>query len=153
MLPPHPPYQKIYSCTNLLFFILTDLATSQLVYITDPLNRGGIIIVRRQHKPYYWTVQWCRKVKQSGCLITGWSSVFSQLSQLSHLSYEDRVAEVRSCELFYITIGCLCCLLPTIMHPCIEPINFKSSKQGLLYHRTCKPEFLCSWPSLNSYLQ
>ena len=24
--------------------------------------------------------------------------------------------------------------------------------QGLLYHRTCKPDFLCSWPSLNSYL-
>ena len=25
--------------------------------------------------------------------------------------------------------------------------------QGLLYHRTCKPVFLCSWPSLNSYLE
>ena len=25
--------------------------------------------------------------------------------------------------------------------------------QGLLYHRTCKPDFLCSWPSLNSYLE
>ena len=25
--------------------------------------------------------------------------------------------------------------------------------QGLLYHRTCKPDFLCSWPSLNSYLK
>ena len=24
---------------------------------------------------------------------------------------------------------------------------------GLLYHRTCKPDFLCSWPSLNSYLK
>ena len=23
----------------------------------------------------------------------------------------------------------------------------------LLYHRTCKPDFLCSWPSLNSYLK
>ena len=23
--------------------------------------------------------------------------------------------------------------------------------QGLLYHRTCKPDFLSSWPSLNSY--
>ena len=25
--------------------------------------------------------------------------------------------------------------------------------QGLLYHRTCKTDFLCSWPSLNSYLK
>ena len=25
--------------------------------------------------------------------------------------------------------------------------------QGLLYHRMCKPDFLCSWPSLNSYLK
>ena len=25
--------------------------------------------------------------------------------------------------------------------------------QGLLYHRTCKSDFLCSWPSLNSYLK
>ena len=25
--------------------------------------------------------------------------------------------------------------------------------QGLLYHRTCKPDFLCSWPMLNSYLK
>ena len=25
--------------------------------------------------------------------------------------------------------------------------------QGLLYHRTCKPDFLGSWPSLNSYLK
>ena len=25
--------------------------------------------------------------------------------------------------------------------------------QGLLYHRTCKGDFLCSWPSLNSYLE
>ena len=25
--------------------------------------------------------------------------------------------------------------------------------QGLLYHRTCKRDFLCSWPSLNSYLK
>ena len=25
--------------------------------------------------------------------------------------------------------------------------------QGLLYHTTCKPDFLCSWPSLNSYLE
>ena len=25
--------------------------------------------------------------------------------------------------------------------------------QGLLYHRTCKPDFLCSWPSLKSYLE
>ena len=28
-----------------------------------------------------------------------------------------------------------------------------SSGQGLLYHRTCKPDFLCSWPSINSYLE
>ena len=27
------------------------------------------------------------------------------------------------------------------------------SGQGLLYHRTCKRDFLCSWPSLNSYLK
>ena len=25
--------------------------------------------------------------------------------------------------------------------------------QGLLYHRTCKHDLLCSWPSLNSYLK
>ena len=25
--------------------------------------------------------------------------------------------------------------------------------QGLLYYRTCKRDFLCSWPSLNSYLK
>ena len=25
--------------------------------------------------------------------------------------------------------------------------------QGLLYHRTCKRDLLCSWPSLNSYLK
>ena len=25
--------------------------------------------------------------------------------------------------------------------------------QELLYHRTCKRDFLCSWPSLNSYLK
>ena len=25
--------------------------------------------------------------------------------------------------------------------------------QGLLYHRTCRSDFLCSWPSLNSYLK
>ena len=25
--------------------------------------------------------------------------------------------------------------------------------QGLLYHRTCKHDFLCNWPSLNSYLK
>ena len=25
--------------------------------------------------------------------------------------------------------------------------------QVLLYHRMCKPDFLCSWPSLNSYLK
>ena len=33
---------------------------------------------------------------------------------------------------------------------CIAGIWYK---QGLLYHRTCKPDFLCSWPSLNSYLK
>ena len=25
--------------------------------------------------------------------------------------------------------------------------------QGLLYHKTRKPDFLCRWPSLNSYLE
>ena len=25
--------------------------------------------------------------------------------------------------------------------------------QGLLYHSACKPDFLCSWPSLNSYIK
>ena len=30
---------------------------------------------------------------------------------------------------------------------------FIAMYQGLLYHRTCKPNFLCSWPSLNSYLK
>ena len=29
----------------------------------------------------------------------------------------------------------------------------KCQQQGLLYHRTCKPDFMCSWPSLNSYLE
>ena len=48
---------------------------------------GGITIGRRQHKPYYyWTVQWCRKVEQSGWPIAGWPAVLSQLSQSSHLS-------------------------------------------------------------------
>ena len=28
-----------------------------------------------------------------------------------------------------------------------------TSGQGLLYHRTCKRDFLCSWPSLNFYLK
>ena len=28
-----------------------------------------------------------------------------------------------------------------------------SRNQGLPYHRTCKPDFLYSWPSLNSYLK
>ena len=27
------------------------------------------------------------------------------------------------------------------------------AEQGLLYHRTCKRDFLCSWPLLNSYLK
>ena len=31
--------------------------------------------------------------------------------------------------------------------------HVSSYNQGLLYHRTCKPDFLCSWPSLNSYLE
>ena len=26
-------------------------------------------------------------------------------------------------------------------------------RQGLLHRRPCKPDFLCSWPSLNSYLE
>ena len=58
-------------------------------------SHGGIIVGRKKHKPYYWTVQWCRKVEQSGLPIAGWSAVLSLLSQLSHLSCEDRVAEVR----------------------------------------------------------
>ena len=28
-----------------------------------------------------------------------------------------------------------------------------ATTKALLYHRTCKPDFLCSWPSLNSYLK
>ena len=31
-------------------------------------------------------------------------------------------------------------------------INFTPDR-GLLYHRMCKRDFLCSWPSLNSYLK
>ena len=31
--------------------------------------------------------------------------------------------------------------------------NIFCVRQGLLYQRTCKPDFLCSWPSLNSYLK
>ena len=30
---------------------------------------------------------------------------------------------------------------------------YKRKKQGQLYHRTCKRDFLCRWPSLNSYLK
>ena len=30
---------------------------------------------------------------------------------------------------------------------------FLCTLQGLLYHRTCKHDLLCSWPSLNSYLK
>ena len=61
------------------------------------VNRSSrdLIVGRRQHKPYYWSVQWCIKVMQSGWPIAGWSAVLSLLRQLSHLSYEDRVAEVR----------------------------------------------------------
>ena len=32
-------------------------------------------------------------------------------------------------------------------------ILYTRLSQGLLYHRTCKRDFLCSWPSLNSYLK
>ena len=39
----------------------------------------------------------------------------------------------------------------------ISNIQFAHGKfniiQGLLYHRTCIPDSLCSWPSLNSYLK
>ena len=31
--------------------------------------------------------------------------------------------------------------------------SYTCYSQGLLYHRTCKRDFLCSWPSLNSYLK
>ena len=31
--------------------------------------------------------------------------------------------------------------------------NYFCAYQGLLYHRMCKPDFQCSWPSLNSYLK
>ena len=31
-------------------------------------------------------------------------------------------------------------------------VRIKCSSQGLLYHRTSKPDFLCRWPSINSYL-
>ena len=31
--------------------------------------------------------------------------------------------------------------------------GFICHHQGLLYHRTCKNDLLCSWPSLNSYLE
>ena len=34
-----------------------------------------------------------------------------------------------------------------------DNIYFFYFDQRLLYHRTCKPEFLCSWPSLNSGLR
>ena len=40
-----------------------------LVSFRKQSHRGGLIEGRRHHKPYYWTVQWCRKVKQSGWLI------------------------------------------------------------------------------------
>ena len=40
------------------------------------------------------------------------------------------------------------------LHFIIIYIIIKNNKtQGLLYHRTCKPDFLCSWLSLNSYLK
>ena len=31
--------------------------------------------------------------------------------------------------------------------------NYGRSKDYLLYHRTCKRDFLCCWPSLNYYLK
>ena len=34
-----------------------------------------------------------------------------------------------------------------------EPSLWLPFSQWLLYHRTCKRDFLCSWPSLNSYLK
>ena len=36
--------------------------------------------------------------------------------------------------------------------PCVVSSNINNC-QGLLYHRTCKRDFLCSLPSLNSYLK
>ena len=45
-------------------------------------NWIGIIVGRRQHNPYHWTIQWCRKVEQSGWLIAGWPTVSSLLSQI-----------------------------------------------------------------------
>ena len=83
-------------------------------------------------KPYYWTVQWCRKVEQSGWPKAGWSAALSLLSQLTHICYGDRVAEVRcntvstlrllqpsptGCQPSLWTIRRLCCLLPTIIPP------------------------------------
>ena len=36
---------------------------------------------------------------------------------------------------------------------CVKLLIYLWWIQGLLYHRTCKRDFLCSWPSLNSYLE
>ena len=40
-----------------------------------------------------------------------------------------------------------CSHYESLIFKCIE------ANQGLLYYRTCKPDFLCSWASLNSYLK
>ena len=42
---------------------------------------------------------------------------------------------------------------PSIVQSNRHCIVIGQGVQGLLYHRTCKPDFLCSWPSLNSYLK
>ena len=38
-----------------------------------------------------------------------------------------------------------------IVHSLVPYVG--TEDQRLLYHRTCKPDFLCSWPSLNSHLK
>ena len=51
---------------------------------------------------------------------------------------------------------CACISVYIYMSECVRIYNIYASKyinQGLLYHRTCKRDLLCSWPSLNSYLK
>ena len=70
-----------------------------------------------------------------------------------------RIMSCRPCSSFVhlfnkrLTLGL--CIIPIRRYsqfPTINSLNLGLS-QGLLYHRTCKRDFLCRWPSLNSYLK
>ena len=95
-------YDRVFR-TKSCYGIMKNDGIRTLVSHAQNSYYGGIIVGRTQHKPNYCTVHWYRKVEQTGWRIAGWSAVLSLLSQLSHLSYEDRVAKVR-CNTMFIVI-------------------------------------------------